>query len=388
MTEQSTEKSTAKQEDAQVIEAQSDEAIESQEPSAKPKRGSVLPWLLILILLAALVAAGWAGYRYVYQELLVSNQQLQQQLAEQDQQLDSLQQQVESKISALERQQQQLPSLVERQLQQSEQSVLRSVSEQEQRQADLARAVASVQAELASLDVSQATAWRVLEARQLVAEASNKVYIDQAPELALQLLELADTHLAELNNPAYQAARQAINDDKVALRSVDADRHLAVAMELSSLRARLLQQQWRINAPTRTLVDEQAPADAPWYEHLQASASTLFQQLIRVQHREKPIEPQLSAAFVELAKQRVLLQLQLAQQAALSQTDALYQSSLQEALALVVELEQQSDLELAALRSDLTELAAQSLQPSLPEQLRSLALMNRHAQAVNTGVSQ
>ena len=87
-----TEKSTAKQEDAQVIEAQSDEAIEPQESSAEPKRGAALPWLLTLILLAALVAAGWAGYRYVYQELLVTNQQLQQQLAEQDQQLQGLRQ--------------------------------------------------------------------------------------------------------------------------------------------------------------------------------------------------------------------------------------------------------------------------------------------------------
>lgn len=382
-----TEQSTSKQEEPQEVMASKDHETTSKNDST-PKRGSALPWLLVIVLVAALALAGWAAYRYVYQDLLATNQQLNQQVTEQQQQLNSLQSELDSKLTTLERQQQQLPSLVERQLQQSEQSLLRTVSEQEQRQSDLARAVQSVQAELASLDVSQATAWRVLEARQLVAQASNKLYIDQEPELALQLLELADTHLAALNNPAYQAARQAINDDKVALRSVDADRHLAVAMDLSSLRARLLQQEWRINAPTRTLVNEQAPADAPWYDHLQASASTLFQQLIRVQHREKPIEPQLSAAFVELAKQRVLLQLQLAQQAALSQTDALYQRSLEEALALVVELEQQSDLELAALRTDLTELATQTLQPSLPEQLRSLAIMNRHAQAVNAGVSQ
>lgn len=382
-----TEQSTSKQEEPQkVIEAQDHEA--TAENDSVPKRGSALPWLLVIVLVAALAGSGWAAYRYVYQDLLATNQQLNEQVTAQEQQLNGLQREFDSKLAELERQQQQLPGLVERQLQQSEQSLMRSVSEQEQRQSDLTRAVQSVQAELASLDVSQATAWRILEARQLVAQASNKLYIDQAPELALQLLELADTHLAALNNPAYQAARQAINDDKVALRSVDADRHLAVAMELSSLRARLLQQDWRINAPTRTLVNEEAPADAPWYEHLQASASTLLQQLIRVQHREKPIEPQLSAAFVELAKQRVLLQLQLAQQAALSQTDELYQRSLQEALALVVELEQQSDLELAALRSDLTELAAQTLQPNLPEQLRSVAIMNRHAQAVNAGVSQ
>ncbi|WP_258240775.1 uroporphyrinogen-III C-methyltransferase [Pseudidiomarina homiensis] len=382
-----TEQSTSKQEEPQeVIEAQDHEA--TSENDSAPKRGSALPWLLVIVLAAALAGAGWAGYRYVYQDLIATNQQLNEQVTAQEQKLTDLQRELDNKLAELERQQQQLPDLVKRQLQQSEQSLMRSVSEQEQRQSDLARAVQSVQAELASLDVSQATAWRILEARQLVAQASNKLYIDQAPELALQLLELADTHLAALNNPAYQAARQAINDDKVALRSVDADRHLAVAMELSSLRARLLQQDWRINAPTRTLVNEEPPADAPWYEHLQASASTLFQQLIRVQHREKPIEPQLSAAFVELAKQRVLLQLQLAQQAALSQTDELYQRSLQEALALVVELEQQSDLELAALRDDLTKLAAQTLQPDLPEQLRSLALINRHAQAVNAGVSQ
>ncbi|RUO63775.1 uroporphyrinogen-III C-methyltransferase [Pseudidiomarina insulisalsae] len=365
------------------------EELPDEAKQPKPERkASLAAWLTIIILLAALIAAGWVGYRYVYQDLLASNQQLVAQSEEQARQLKELRSELEQQVQQLRRQQQELPATIEQQLQQNEQGVRRSLSQQAQTQADLERAVQAVQAELASLDVSQATAWRVLEARQLVAEASTKLYIDQEPQLALQLLDLADTHLAALNNPAYQAARQAINDDKVALRAIDADQHLQVAMELNSLRARLLQQQWRLQAPGRTVSAKQPPPDAPWYEHLSASAGALFDQLIRVQHLEKPIQPQLSAAFVELAKQRVLMQLQLAQQAALSQHDELFQRSIQEALALVTELENESDLNLAALSTDLTQLAAQSLQPSLPDQLRSLAIMNRHAEAINAGAGQ
>lgn len=383
-----TEQSTPKQDATPVADDEAAIDAGSDEQATTPQRGgSLFAWLFILVLLAALVAAGWVGYRYVYQDLLSTNQRLEQQVTTQAQELTKLQRDVEAQLNQLQRQQDQLPARIEQQLQQSEQSVLRSVSQQEQRQADLERAVQAVQAELAGLDVSQATAWRVLEARQLVAQASTKLYIDQAPALALQLLELADSHLAALNNPAYQPARQALNDDKVALRAVEADRHLAVAMELSSLRTRLIDTKWQVNAPTRTLMTNDVPDNAPWYEHLQASASTLFQQLIRVQHREKPIQPQLSAAFVELTKQRVLLQLQLAQQAALSQSENLYQSSLQEAVTLVSELERQSDLDLAKLQSDLNNLALLPLQPNLPEQLRSLALLNRHAQAISAGVS-
>lgn len=360
-------------------------AEDTQESSTnatqREKRGLPIAWIIISLFVIASVAAGWLGYRYVYQDLLATNQQLQQQAQSQATQLSAL----NDELTQLKRQQQQLPSQIEQQLQHTEQGLRRAVSQQAQEQSDLQRAVQAVQAELAGLDVSQATAWRVIEARQLVEQASNKVYIDQKPALALQLLTLADTHLAALNNPAYQAARQAINDDKVALTSIAVDQHLQVAMTLSSLRANVMQQDWQMVQPSLVIDAEAPPADAPWYQHFKASMGKLFQQLIQVQHRSKPITPQLSAAFIELSKQRVLLQLQLAQQAALSQSDTLFQASLTEALALLSELAGQTELALDGIAEQLTQLRNQQLQPKLPEQLRSLAILNRHAQAVTTG---
>ncbi|MBY6064620.1 uroporphyrinogen-III C-methyltransferase [Pseudidiomarina sediminum] len=360
-------------------------AEDTQESSTnatqREKRGLPIAWIIISLFVIASVAAGWLGYRYVYQDLLATNQQLQQQAQSQATQLSAL----NDELTQLKRQQQQLPSQIEQQLQHTEQGLRRAVSQQAQEQSDLQRAVQAVQAELAGLDVSQATAWRVIEARQLVEQASNKVYIDQKPALALQLLTLADTHLAALNNPAYQAARQAINDDKVALNSIAVDQHLQVAMTLSSLRANLMQQDWQMVQPSLVSEAIATPADAPWYQHFKASMGKLFQQLIQVQHRSKPITPQLSAAFIELSKQRVLLQLQLAQQAALSQSDTLFQASLTEALALLSELAGQTELALDGTAEQLTQLRNQQLQPKLPEQLRSLAILNRHAQAVTTG---
>lgn len=366
-----------------TAEETSAEDAQAQASSEHPqqRRGVSVAWVIIALFVIGSVAAGWVGYRYVYQDLLSTNQQLQQQAQAHASELTAL----TNELNNVKRQQQQLPSQIEQQLQQTEQSLRRAASQQAQEQSDLQRAVQAVQAELAGLDVSQATAWRVIEARQLVEQASNKLYIDQKPALAMQLLTLADTHLAALNNPAYQAARQAINDDKVALNSIDADHHLQVAMTLSSLRSNLMQQQWQVNQPTRQIIERETAKDAPWYQHLKDSMATLFAQLIQVQHRSKPITPQLSAAFVELSKQRVLLQLQLAQQAALSQDDALFQSSIKEALALLSELASQTDLTLDHVAQQLTQLGTQQLQPELPEQLRSLAILNRHAHAVAAG---
>ncbi|MGQ4277446.1 uroporphyrinogen-III C-methyltransferase [Pseudidiomarina sp. E22-M8] len=370
-------KTETEQPEAAEVEASADETTESK--SSK----SPLAWLLVLILLALIGVAGWVGYRYVYQELLATNQQLQQQATEQQQQIER----VRAELQQIQQQQQRLPQQVAKQVDDVAQNLRRNVSDQAQALSDLQRSVQSVQAEFAALDVSQATAWRLLEARHLAEQASNKLYLDQQPELALQLLDLADSHLAALNNSAYQVARQAINDDKVALRSVTTDTHIEVAMALSSLRTQLTEQQWLLAAPSRTLTNAEVPADAPWYSRLQASAQTLFNQLVRVQHREQPLEPQLSMAFVELTKQRVLLQLQLAQQAALSQSDELYQASLTEARRLVTEIQTQSDLELTALDAALNELAGQRLQPSLPAQLRSLPVLNRLARSITAGAN-
>ncbi|CAB0151529.1 Putative uroporphyrinogen-III C-methyltransferase [Pseudidiomarina piscicola] len=354
----------------------------TEQPDTPQKKGSIA-WLVVLLLIVIIGLAGWLGYRYVYQDLLATNQNLQQQSAQRQQQLEQL----NNELQQLKQQQQRLPQQIEQNLDQVANSLRRNVSDQAQELSDVQRAVQSVQAEFAALDVSQATAWRVLEARHLVEQASHKLYIDQQPELAMQLLELADSHLAALNNPAYQGIRQAINDDKLVLATINTNAHVDTAMALTSLRAQLTSQRWIVSAPSRTLSSTDVAADAPWYTRLQASAQTLFNQLIRVQHRERPIEPQLSMAFVELTKQRVLLQLQLAQQAALTQSDQLYRDSISEAKHLVAEVAAQSDIDLSALQYQLARLASPQLQAELPAQLRSLPLINQKARAITAGAT-
>ncbi|WP_411361133.1 uroporphyrinogen-III C-methyltransferase [Pseudidiomarina sp. YC-516-91] len=361
-----------------------DDTTASAETAPQRRKASLLPWLVIVLLLAVLAVSGWLGYRYVYQDLLATNAQLQTTSEQQQQQLSDL----ERELANLAQQQKRLPNDVREQLADATRERQRQLAAQAQELADLQRAVQGVQAEFASLDVSQATEWRIIEARHLAERANNKLYIDQQPTAAIQLLELADSHLVALNNPAFQTARQAINDDKVALQGLTTDAHLQVAMQLSSLRQQLQQQDWQLRAPSFSVTSETTPADAPWYTHLQDNAQTLFNQLVRIEHREQPIQPQLSAAFVALAKQRVLLQLQLAQQAALSQSAELYQTSLQEAQDLLAQLASDSELPVQALQSALGELAQQQLVLELPTQLRSPTVLNRMAANLSAGAAQ
>lgn len=360
-----------------------DDTTAAVAPPERRKTSSLLPWLVIVVLLAVLAAGGWLGYRYVYQDLLASNAQLQTNSEQQRQQLDNL----ERELAHLAQQQKRLPNDVREQLSEATRERQRQLAAQAQELSDLKRAVQGVQAEFASLDVSQATEWRIIEARHLAERANNKLYIDQQPTAALQLLDLADSHLAALNNPAFQAARQAINDDKVALQGLTTDAHLQVAMQLSSLRQQLQQQNWQLRAPSFSVTSEATPADAPWYTHLQDNAQTLLNQLVRIEHREQPIQPQLSAAFVALAKQRVLLQLQLAQQAALSQSAELYQASLQEAQDLLTQLASDSELPVQSLQKALNELTQRQLTLELPAQLRSPVVLNRMAANLSAGAA-
>lgn len=183
------------------------------------KSGGFFKFLLFLIFLAALCAAGWYGYQYLEEQFDVRDSQLEvasQQVAELAQQIS-----------------------VTRQNQQNIERTLASFIGDQQRQMEaLAERVRS------SEGVREGD-WVVAEAQYLLRLADQRLLISRDTESAAELLEAADALLRELSYPELVSVRQALAQDISSLRaapSIDYQglyfRILAAARSIDSLQMR------------------------------------------------------------------------------------------------------------------------------------------------------
>ncbi|RUO76626.1 uroporphyrinogen-III C-methyltransferase [Pseudidiomarina taiwanensis] len=242
------------------------------------------------------------------------------------------------------------------------------------------QALAALQTEIGLLDLSAQANWRIIEAHQFTQRATVKLWVEGEPEAAQQLLQLAHDQLAQLNNPAHLTARQALQNDIQTLRALPAAQHLDAALSLASLRSLVSEIDWTQTPQSSFAKPVERDLGDDWLSNLKRSALALSDQFIRIQTHEQPVEPLLSHSFTLLAEQRLLLQLQLAQQAALSGDQTLYVLSLNEATELVAQLDGIDDTRVTTLASQLNALTDLTLQASYPDSLQSPALVARLAE--------
>ncbi|RUO38945.1 hypothetical protein CWE22_10980 [Pseudidiomarina aestuarii] len=343
-----------------------------KEQPATTRSSSNSGWGAVVILLLIIGAISWAAYYYLWPQWQAQSQTLSRQASD----LENLKDSVDERLTSAQRSQQQQ---IQSQLDAFSATTERQLNQQAANLDQLQRAVQSVQAEVANLDLSQASTWRLFEARNLVQRAATRLWIEHDLGAALQLLVLAQSHLEALNNPAHMAARQALANDIMALRGLPSDQRESAAMILTSVRTQLADADWYQRRVSAFADSIERPEVEGWWASLQRSGQTLMDQFIRVQRQEQPITPLLSDSFVALSQQRLLLQLQLAQQAALAGSQAVFEASIQEALRLLETLGSAPDQRLQTARETLLSLQQIQLRPDYPADLESLDLIERLA---------
>lgn len=364
--------------------ADNDDKTTSSAPSVKAnksKSNSFVPWLIVLILLLIIAAAAWFGYRH----LLPMHTQHQQALETLRNEQTATQTELDQLRKALESTVGQVNKRLEQALSAQEQQLRQQLQTQQSQLADYRLAVESVQAELANLDMSQESNWRIFEAYELTNRAATKLWIEQDPQASLAFLRLAQSHLVALNNPAHMAARQALANDISALENLPEAQVNDVSLTLGALRDRISRSTWYQQLAMTDV--EQAPSeDDSWLANLKRSANTLLQQFVRVQRRDTPVEPLIADAYFDAVQQRLLLQLQLAQQAAMQGEQTLYETTLNEAISQLQVLEGQiTDTGITEVVKQLTELSQATLRPDYPTQLEATDQLERVVRQQNVG---
>lgn len=354
-----------------------DNPTETTTPTSKPRRGG-MGWLVAVLVLAAAGAALWYGYQVVVLKQAQQLHELTRQYSTLEQQFSQLQQDLKSQNDTFK-------ATVDEQIQQSNRGLQRALNEQADLLESNQMAVRSVQAELAQLDITQQSSWRIFEARALAERAASKLWIEQDIAAAVELLKLADSHLRALSNPAHQAVRQALADDILRLSSLPAQQSESITLTLGSLRNQLQHSHW-YQQPTAGVSNSGNDATASGWQRFKQSFTALMDKLIRVQRRDTPVQPLIADTYFTASKERVLLQLQLAQQAALSGSQQVFEQALAtaiEQLTTITEISDNADIE--PILEQLMTLQAAKLQPELPAQLPAVALLSRLADQYAVG---
>jgi uncharacterized protein HemX len=324
---------------------------------------------LLLALIATTVAGFlWWQYRQFYVSLDQTDAETALALERVRAELRALQDDVESAGEALATERRAVGGLSER------------VDQLPGRLGDIERRLNAVQG--GSFDARED--WLRAETEYYLTVANTELLLAGRWENAIRALELADGRLVELGNPALAGVRNLIAGELQALRAVRLPDIEGLSFSLDRLARRVEGLPLRADAPV-SFVDRAEPGATaePGLQRLWQSLRNTLAGLVRIERRDEPVAPALTAAEKMLRRRQLELELNLARMAALRGQQESFQASLRAAVEL---LRQDFDVDSAQVDGAialLTDMQAMDLDPPRPDISGSLNLLRGAAAGSN-----
>lgn len=325
-----------------------------------------------LSLLAILIALGVGGAGYYFG---------QQQVAEIQQKLTALESQSSVAVSAPVSDN----SGQVTQLEQGLKTAQDKVEQLEQLVAGKTGEIAALQAQVKQVSqlagAQQPSDWLFSEADFLLNNALRKLVLDNDVDTAISLLKLADETLVKVNNSQANAIRTAINQDLKQLLSLSSVDQNAVMQKLSQL-ANTVDELQALNVNFDEAPEKSGKLSddiADWQQNVEKSATSFLNHFIRISPKQSADKKELLAPNQDIyLRENIRLRLQLAIMAVPRQQDELYKQSL-DAVASWVRSYFDTNAEVTQnFLKSVDELADSSIYVDVPEQLKSLTLLDKY----------
>lgn len=336
--------------------------------AANGKSAGGLTWLALLLAVAALLAALYAA-----KQLREIPTPVSQSGASDARQFEQLGDELNARVDRLVRQ-----STEQRQavadMQQALQQTVNSLADMPQRMAQVEAQVASVP----GIDPRSRREFFQSEALYYLQIANAQAALADAPEVAVNALQLADDKLRQAANPALEGVRRRISADIAALRAVPELDTTGTSFRLQALATEVYNWPFRYSVPERfgNELPDSATADelGPW-QRFKSVVQGVISSVVSVRKVDAAPEAQLAAVDQAIIRETVRAELQLARLALIDGNTELYQ----QALARVAEQTgRYFDTDASAVEAgleQLAELAELELPGDLPEASSALQLM-------------
>ena len=162
----------------------------------------------------------------------------------------------------------------------------------------------------------------IAEVDYLLRLANERLKLFSDPTAADQALEVADMHLAALDNPMYLGVRQDIAAARRELASVNIPDYMEITSRLDSIQGEIASLPFRGAAPVTT-DSEQAAGDG-WWEKVKG----VFSGLVTVRRSTEEENKRISLQDKDFIRQRVWLQLEIAHLSLMRRDQEAFRTSL------------------------------------------------------------
>lgn len=231
--------------------------------------------------------------------------------------------------------------------------------------------------------------WLLAEAEYLLRLANQRLQLEQDWDGAINMLSAADNVLLEAQNPGVNDVRSLIAKEIQAVRNVPTVDYVGAVHRLQALQDDITKLPWvaeRIlpdvsdqgKQPTRALAVE-------WYEKAWRYVTDELARLVRVRHRDTPLEAPLSPDQQYYLQQNMRLMLEQAQLALLRREPMLYQHSLKRVSEWLDDYIIIEDSLSKAVREAIAELAKWETNPQVPLINRSLLKLREFVEQQRRG---
>ena len=333
--------------------------------SAPAKTG--LLWLFTLLNLLLLGGATYGGYWYFNQHS-VTQAKFETLRSELNNELGQKHSQVANKAAMLE---QQVSAQAE-----ATQEVLNGEAAQQATVEQLENQLQGALAQIQELDGRRPADWLIAEADYLVRMAGRKMWLENDLRTAIMLLGNADQRLKSLADPSVLPVRALIAQDIQALQQVNPVSEVSVALALDGLVKQV--DKLAIITPKEAnefTSDEISDSASDWKQNLLNVWRSLVDDFIRVEYRDEPVEPMMTAQQEWLSREQIKLALQQAQAAALAGEQALYQASIERAASIISDDYILSNSDVSGFQSALSQLKNTNISKAIPTELSSQAAL-------------
>lgn len=223
--------------------------------------------------------------------------------------------------------------------------------------------------------------WLRAEAEYFLNIANTELALTADVERAVRALELADSRLRQIDEPALAPVRAEIARELTQLAAVPRVDRAGISLRLASLAERVDELPLPQPAPgvftgERPLSPDEAE---PGMERALAALRQALSGMLSVRRDDAPLTPQLAPAEVFFLRRNLELQIENARLALLQRERALYRDHLQSAVRWLDAWFDPEDPAVASVQAALEELAGVDVAPSLPNVDGSLRRLRESA---------
>lgn len=252
-----------------------------------------------------------------------------------------------------------------------------------------AEASSALAEKLAEVSGRRPSDWLLAEANYLVNMAGRKLYLEKDIRTAITLLKEADARLVDLNDPSLFPVRALIAADVQTLNQINPTSTSSIALAIGSMIPKVNDLPLdTLQIPPSTANEDLTLSEdvADWRKNLARTWKSIVGDLITIDHVDEPLEPYLAERQQWLIEQQLKHSLSQAQSASLNEQDTLFKTTMQQAIALIVEHYKLEDTKVSQFLVALQELQNTDFAKTYPDKLESQAsltdLIKRRLQGV------